>query len=132
MNPQTAELARRARLSACWIFVLLNTLVRDMHQLFSPGEIEMMISGVVHGTHVTDGLLLAAGIVLEIPIAMVLLCWLLPARAARLANLGVGPIVIAAVIAVGLSDLDDRFFTAMQVAGLGVLLHTAWTWPRPR
>jgi hypothetical protein len=65
------ELIIRSRLSALWVFVLINMLLQDLHELLRAGQLEEMISGVVNGTRVTEELLLLAGIVLEVPIAMV-------------------------------------------------------------
>jgi hypothetical protein len=59
------ELIIRSRLSALWVFVLINMLLQDLHELLRAGQLEEMISGVVNGTRVTEELLLVAGIVLE-------------------------------------------------------------------
>ena len=63
----------KALLSTLWIFVLFNMLFRDLHDFVRPGLLEEMMAGVVNGTQITDELLLVGGIMVEIPIAMVLL-----------------------------------------------------------
>ena len=54
----------KAVLSALWIFFLLNMLFRDIHELFRPGLLEEMMTGIVNGTHITDQALLGASIAL--------------------------------------------------------------------
>ena len=64
---------RKATLSAAWIFMLLNVIFRDLHELFRPGMLAEMMTGTVNGIGMTEQTLLLAGIALEIPIGMVIL-----------------------------------------------------------
>jgi len=55
---------------ALWTFVFLNMIFRDLHELGRPGLLQEMITGVVNGVQITDGLLLIGGVMIEIPLLM--------------------------------------------------------------
>ncbi len=130
-NQKLITMDMKAKLSISWIFVLLNVIFRDIHELFRPGLLAEMMTGTVNGVQMTEGILLVAGIVLEIPIAMVLLSRVLPYRINRWANLIAGVIAIPLVIGIGPKDLDDMFFATIEVVSLTLLIWFAWKWPNP-
>ncbi len=130
-NQKLITMDMKAKLSISWIFVLLNVIFRDIHELFRPGLLAEMMIGTVNGVQMTEGILLVAGIVLEIPIAMVLLSRVLPYRINRWANLIAGVIAIPLVIGIGPKDLDDMFFATIEVVSLTLLIWFAWKWPNP-
>jgi len=122
---------RKAILSTLWVFVLLNMVFRDFHELVRPGLLEEMMTGIVNGTQVTDGLLLLGGIMAEVFIIMVILARVLKVRANRWANIIVGIISIMLVVSNNTApDLDDMFFAAIEVTALVVIVWYAWTWPK--
>lgn len=129
-DKKTIELSRKATLSTLWIFVLLNIIFRDIHQLFKPGFLEEMMTGTVNGVTITEEFMLIAGILLEIPIVMVLLSRVLKYRVNRWANIIAGVLTIVFIIANGVSDLDDIFFITIQIVGLLVIIWYAWKWPK--
>src|SRR5499427_8958320 len=77
----------KERLSLLWIFVLMNYLYADVIALFAiagrPNAFQPLPPWAV----------LASALLMEIPIAMILACRLLPFRANRLANIIAGAIV---------------------------------------
>ena len=95
-------------LSTLWIFVLLNTLFRDIHELFRSGMLEEMMTGTVNGVQVTEGFLLLGAIVVEIPIAMVLLSRVLKYRVNRWTNFIASILTIAIVLATHPSPSQGR------------------------
>ncbi len=118
----------KALLSTLWIFFLLNMIFRDIHDLFRPGLLEEMMTGIVNGTQVTDGVLLVGGIMVEIPISMVVLSRVLKYRLNRWANIIVGSITLASVIGKKPIDLDDVFFTTIGFITLVIIIWLAWKW----
>jgi hypothetical protein len=130
-NQKLITMDMKAKLSISWVFVLLNVIFRDIHELFRPGLLAEMMTGTVNGVQMTEGTLLVAGIMLEIPIAMVLLSRVLPYRINRWANLIAGVIAIPLVIGIGPKDLDDMFFATIEVVSLTLLIWFAWKWPNP-
>ena len=129
---QIIVLEMQAKLSTFWIFVLFNITFRDIHEFLKPGFIEEVMTGVVNGAQLTEGLFLLGGIMIEIPIAMVLLSRVLKYGVNRWANIVAGATTIAFVIANGAADLDDKFFAIIEVAALSLVIWQAWKWPNPK
>lgn len=42
-------------LSALWLFILLNVIFRDIHQLVLASNIEMLLTGHYNGIEITGG-----------------------------------------------------------------------------
>ena len=118
----------KLKLSALWLFTLLNVIFRDIHQMTMKSHLEMLLSGYYNGMEVTEELMLIGGMVLEIPIAMVLFSLLLKRKYNRIAN------IIAVIISAGLflieppSDMDDWFFKIVEFIAFIAILFTAWKW----
>ena len=100
----------KARLSALWMFFLFNIIFRDIHEFVEPGFIEEALTGTVNGNPVTEHMLLLGGVMLQVPIAMVLLSRVLPYGANRWANMIVAMLYGVLVPAFGTTDLDDRLY----------------------
>ena len=130
-NEKTAGMDIKALLSTLWIFVLFNIVFRDIHEMLRPGFLEEVMTGTVNGVQITEGFLLLGGMMLEVPIAMVLLSRVLPYRVNRWANIIAGPIAIALIVVGAPSDLDDMFFAIIEVVSLLLIVWYAWKWPSP-
>jgi hypothetical protein len=130
-NKNTTGIDMKALLSTIWIFVLFNIAFRDIHEILRPGFLEEVMTGTVNGVQMTEGFLLLGGMMLEIPIAMVLLSRVLPYRVNRWANIIAGPIAITLIVVGAPSDLDDMFFATIVVVTLLLLVWYAWKWPDP-
>ncbi|MDX1418021.1 MAG: DUF6326 family protein [Candidatus Promineifilaceae bacterium] len=120
---------RRAILSTFWIFVLLNVIFRDIHELFRPRYLQEIVTGTANGRVISDGQLLVAGIFLELTIVMVILSRVLSYRANRWANIIVGVLSVIFILTNGVNDLDDLFFAIVEVTALAVIVVLAWRWP---
>ena len=129
-NTMTQEKAStRTVLSTLWIFLLLNIFARDIHELGRPGMLEQMLTGVIDGVKITEGLMLIGGIMIEIPILMVLLSQILPFKITRWANIGAGILTMLITISVNLNpDLDNMFFLVFKIAALLSVIWVAWKW----
>src|SRR5665647_3258674 len=84
---------RRARLSLLWVFAILNYLYCDLLGLMDPDLLKQTLTGNVAGLQITQGFLLSAALLMEIPIAMVLLSRVLPHRGSRWANIIAGTVM---------------------------------------
>ncbi|MFS1511556.1 DUF6326 family protein [Chengkuizengella sp. SCS-71B] len=124
------ELNWRTTLSTLWIFVFLNLIFKDIHGLFRTGFLEEIMSGTVDGVLITEELLLIFGILLEIPIAMVILSRVLKYRVNFWANSIASVLMIVLLIDNGVADLDDIFFVTIQIIGLLAIIWYAWRWPK--
>jgi len=121
----------RARLSTLWIFATLNYLYCDVVTLMDPNLLKGFLTGNVGGMEVSQVFLLAAGALVEIPIAMVLLSRILDDRSSRWANVVAG----AVMTAVQLSSLFARtpapyyvFFSAFEIGATAAIVWLAWRW----
>ncbi len=130
-NIKTTGMDMKAKLSTLWIFVLFNIIFAEFHKFLQPGFLEEVITGFVNGVQMTQGVLLLGAIVLEIPIAMVLLSRVLKYRVNRWVNIIAGAIAIAFVIVNVSTDLDNIFFTTIVVVFLSLIVWYAWKWPNP-
>jgi hypothetical protein len=83
----------RGTLTMLWIFVLFNYLYCDVIGLMDPDLLGQYLTGDVAGMTITPMLLVGASLLMEIPIAMVLLTGLLRPTASRRANVAAGTVM---------------------------------------
>ena len=121
----------KTRLSTLWIFVTINYLYCDVVTLMDPAQLKGFLAGSIGGVAISQGFLLAASILVEIPIAMVLLSRVLDDRSNRWANIGAGGIMTV----VQLTTLFARtpalfyvFFSVIEIGGTAVIVWSAWRW----
>jgi hypothetical protein len=113
----------KVRLSTLWIFVLFNMVFADIVGLLNPGALEQMMA-----MKPAQGLLLVFSILVEIPIAMIVLSRLLKYRANRWANIIAGIITILWVIGGGNISVSYIFFATIEVACMLLIIWYAWKW----
>ena len=129
-NMNKYKIKPQSLLSTLWIFVLLNIVFRDLHQLGKPGFIEEIMSGVVNGIKITDQLMLIGGFLAEIPILMVLLSRILPDKINKWANIFAGVITLGvSVSSIAYADMDDVFHLVFQAAAILWIFRIAWKLP---
>jgi len=117
-------------LSTLWIFVLLNMIFRDLHQLGKKGFLEEIMTGVVNGVEITNELMLVGGFLAEIPILMVLLSRILNHKANKWANIMAGVITMLVLVsALPQADMDDVFFMIIEVVAFLWIFLIAWKLP---
>jgi Family of unknown function (DUF6326) len=127
----------KERLSLFWIFALLNYLYADVLALWDiVGSLN--VAGAPH-PHLPPWALAGSAVLMEIPIAMIVACRLLPFRANRLAN------IIAAAIETLVNGFltfvpplagwgrppalpEYLFFATIETVCTSVIIWQAWTW----
>lgn len=117
----------KVKLSTLWIFVMFNMIFADIVGFMNPGALEDIITGNV-GIQITQKLLLVFSILLEIPIAMILLSRILNYRANRWANIIAGLITIIFIIGGGDTYLSYIFFAGIEVVCILYIMWSAWNW----
>jgi Family of unknown function (DUF6326) len=133
----TAERLQRRRkmtLSTLWIFATLNYLYCDVLGLTDHEQLRQYLTGTVNGLDMTPGFLLGAGILMEIPIAMVLLARVLRYRANRWANVVAGAIMTVVQVGtlfMGSVTVYYVFFSIVEIAATAFIVWYAWTWTDP-
>ena len=123
-NERIEQLERRALLSALWMFVLLNFIFRDLHEIAKADFLADALNGIYDGREVTEAMFLLGGIIVEVPILMMLMAWVLPLRATRWANSIVAPLFGLTFIGVA-GDLDDYFHIGLILVALAVIVWKA-------
>lgn len=136
MNRTRFELKdRKVLLSTLWIFVTLNYLYADVISLMDTELLNQYLTGTVAGLQMTQSFLFGAAILMEIPIAMVLLSRILAYRANRWANMVAAFIKTAVMIPtlfVGTPKPYYMFFGVVEIACTALILWCAWTWSSPK
>ena len=125
---------RKIRLSTLWVFATLNYLYCDVLTLMDPAKLRQFLAGRVGGMDFTQGVLLASGVLMEIPIAMILLSRLLKYRTNRVANLGTGLSMTAVQIAtlfMGSATAYYWFFSIVEIGCTSMIVWYAWNWVCP-
>jgi len=123
---------RRARLSMLWVFAILNYLYCDVLALMDPDLLKQYLTGNVGGLQITQGFLFSAALLMEIPIAMVLLSRVLPHRASRWANIIAGTVMT--LVQVGSLFMGSgpaayyAFFSTVEIACTAFIVWYAWRW----
>ncbi len=120
----------KTRLSTLWVFVMFNIIFADILSFMTPGFLE----GIMAGTgeiQITQGLLLVFAVLLEIPIAMIVLSRVLPYRVNRWANIIAAIITSLFVIGGGSTFLHYIFFATVEVLCMALIVWNAWRWPNP-
>ena len=121
---------KKVILSALWIFATLNYLYCDVLGLMDSALLNQYLAGEVNGMTIDQNFLLAAAILMEIPIAMVLLSLILKYKANRWTNIIAGSIKTIAMIAtmfVG-PTLYYLFFGTIEIATTIFIVWYAWNW----
>ena len=118
----------RARLSAAWVFVMLNMVFADILSFMSPGALQQILAGTADGLQITPGFLLVAAVVAEVPMAMVLLSLLLPQRTARWANIAAAMVTVTFVLGMGSATPHYVFIAAVETLGCLAIAWWSWTW----
>ena len=123
----------KEKLSTLWIFVMFNMAFADIVGFMNPGVLDEIVKGATP-IKITQGLMLGFSILLEIPIAMILLSRVLKYRANRWANIIAG-IIMAAVqiltLFIGIPTNYYVFFSAIEIACVLFIVWTAWKWKNP-
>jgi hypothetical protein len=123
---------RRARLSLLWVFAILNYLYCDVLAFMDPDLLKQYLSGNVGGLQITQGFLFSAALLMEIPIAMVLLSNVLPHRASRWANIIAGTVMT--LVQIGSLFMGSgpaayyAFFSTVEIACTAFIVWYAWRW----
>jgi hypothetical protein len=123
---------RTVNLSTLWVFVTLNFLYCDFMTLMNHVELKQILTGHVGSITITQGFLLGSALLMEIPIAMVLLSMVLKYKANRWANMIAGTlmtVVQAASLFIGTAPtLHYMFFSIVEISCLLFIVRYAFTW----
>jgi hypothetical protein len=123
----------KERLSILWLFALLNYLYADVVGLWA------MAGSRISFKAFPPWALMGSAVLMEIPIAMILLCRLLPFRANRMANIIAGCVLtlvngfltfVPPLAGWGRPPAfaEYIFFATIETVCTSVIIWQAWTW----
>src|SRR6202050_5376193 len=122
----------KERLSLLWLFALLNYLYADVVALW------YIVGSQNFHVHLPPWALMGSALLMEIPIAMIVACRLLPFRANRLANIIAGVILtvvngfltfVPPLVGARTPALPEYlFFATIETVCTSVIIWQAWTW----
>lgn len=118
----------QTKLSTLWIVVMLNMIFADILSFMNSEFLKQLMTGYAGEVQITPSFLLLAAVILEIPIAMVLLSRFLKYRINRWANIIASIITILFVIGGGSTAPHYIFFATIEVICLLLIIWFAWKW----
>jgi putative exporter of polyketide antibiotics len=115
----------RITLSGLWVAMMLTYLLGDVLRIFA-GD---MTPGEIAGRPASQGMWLAAAVIMLVPIVMLVLCLTLPFPAIAWVNLAVAVVVVLFNLA-GLPypGLYDNFLILVSFVFNALIAWYAWTW----
>ena len=128
-----SRLPVRAKLVAAWTSVMFLYAYVDILGFFVPGKIDDILVGVVFEFDITQTLLTTFLTLMAVPILMIVLSAVLPARASRITNLVVASVQIPYAMFNVVGEAWTYYYglaVVLEVILLVVILRLAWTWPR--
>lgn len=102
-----------------WVVVSINMIFADIFSFMFLTEFP-----------VTQEMMLVMAMILEIPIAMIFLSWVLKDKANRLANIIASAITIPFIIVGGSEYLHYYFFATIEIVCIALIIWHAWKWPK--
>ena len=123
----------KIKLSALWVALMCCYTYADILGFYAPGNLEELLSGVIAGIEMTQGLLLGSAVLMAIPTAMVFLSLTLPAKANRLANIIVGTVymgVLGSTFLTGRNPAYYIFYAIGKAMLIALIVWHAYKWPR--
>lgn len=123
----------RATLVAAWTSLMFLYAYVDIIGFFVPGKVEDILVGVVFEFDITQTLVTTFLALMAIPILMVVLSAVLPARVSRIANLVVAAFQIPYAMFNAVGESWTYYYggaVVLEVLLLAAILRLAWTWPR--
>ena len=123
----------RVALPTLWVFMVLNYLYCDLLSLMDPASLKDVLAGHAAGgsVQITPEFLLASAVLMEIPMAMILVTRLLGHRPSRWANVAAAAfmaVVQVGSLGVGTPTAYYLFFSAIEIGTLALIAALALRW----
>jgi hypothetical protein len=120
-------------LSTLWVFVTFNYLYCDLIGLMDSNLLNQYLTGTVEGLIIDEAFLLYAGILMELPIAMILLSRLLKDKINAWFNIVAGFMKTAAMLAtlfIGSTTQYYAFFAFIEICTTLYIMAIGIKWIR--
>jgi hypothetical protein len=122
------ELHTRLKIFALWLFILLNIIFRDIHQLTLKSHLEMLLTGYFNGMEVTDTIMLFGAIIVNIPISMLLVSLFVKRKTTRILSIVAAILLTLSFFLSPPTDMDDVFHLTVQLVAVAAIILTNIKW----
>ena len=122
------DLKTRLTIFSLWLFVLLNIIFRDIHQLTLKSHLEMLLTGYFNGMEVTESIMLFGAVIVNIPISMLLVSMLLNRRQNKILNIVAAVLLGASFLLSPPTDMDDTFHLVVELLALLGVVRACLMW----
>jgi hypothetical protein len=131
MTTTRSPIDRHTLLSLVWLFVLANFIYCDVIGLHDPSVLRSLFDGHAGDIQITPPFLLASSVLMEIPIAMVLVSRITSRRVARVASIVSASFMVlvqSSSLFVSVPSPSYAFFSTIEVGGLVAIIVLAARW----
>jgi len=122
----------KATLSTLWLFAVLNYLYCDVLTLMDSTVLNELLTGSIEGMQMNQQFLLSASVLMEIPIAMVILSRMLNYKFNRPLNIITGALMTLVQVSSLFMGSGPTgyylFFSAIEITTTLLVAWTAWKW----
>lgn len=121
------------KLAALWASFMFLYAYVDILAFYQPGVIDDILVGRVWEFDITQTWAVGALTLMAIPISMIFLSVMLPARANRTTNIVVASLYVLVSVSNAVGEPWGYYFAlsaGLEVAMLALVLRYAWTWRR--
>ena len=118
----------RLKLFSLWLFVMLNIVFRDIHQLTMKSHLEMLLTGFYNGVEITDEIMLFGAFLVNIAISMLLVTIILERKINRLLNIIAAIVFSSSFFLSPPTDMDDLFHFTVQMIAIVAIILTSFKW----
>ena len=126
---------KKVLISTLWVFLVVNFMFCDIFSLMYSEDLKKILTGNIDGVQMTQHFLLSFAIVMEIPMAMILVSRVLKQKLNRTINL-LFAILLAIVqiwsLSVGNVTLHYWFFSIVEIAICVSIFVVSWNWKTER
>jgi len=129
---EPARVNVRIKISALWTAMLFVFAYVDLFSLYRADVRADLEAGQLGPLTITQWSLLGVTAYVVLPALMVFLSLVLPARGARLANIGLAVVYVVTIAGTTVGEGNYYYLlgSALEVALLAGIAYLAWTWPR--
>lgn len=121
---------RKTLLSFLWIFLTVNYIFCDVFTLHHAETLQKLLTGEAGGMKITEGFLLCFAIIMQIPMAMILLSKYLAFKPNKYFNISAA-IVTGSIQSITLymgGTLHYKFFSVIEISTAVAILFIALAW----